>query len=615
MKVDLTRNEIITEDITDLQREYLGGIGVNTKLVHDLVPQGADPLGPDNVLVFGAGSLAGSLLPTANRTDVSAKSPLSGLFGSANAGGEWGVRLKYAGYDHVAFLGRAEKPVMLVIDNGRAEIRDASHLWGKDSWFAVQWVHDNLGHDFYVAGIGQGGEKMVRYACIQNGFYAAWGRTGLGAVMGSKNLKAVVVRGTGGRGKPHDPGAFKELYQEGFARVKADDSYEPFKKYGSMLACDAYNNLGGLPGRNFTMGTIPGWNATRGRKFYAEKYKVGDVACFSCPIACAHKSVVPDGPFAGYSTKSLEVTFTMEFGGKLDMADIPEILKCVELCNRYSLDVVSVAGSIAFLIEAYQKGLVNEDQIGFPVAWGDYASISRLIEYIAFRKGIGDLLAEGVKRASQHIPGSEGLAMHIKGIEIPAKDPRSKWDVWCLGFLTDTRGGDSLRTRSPAEHIPGKVLDHQREALEVTPEFLSKLDMPAGLKKEIFGDPPGYVDIARMAKYSEDLITILNSVGMCIRPPVLRSLGPDFFARALKAVNGTEYTESEIVEKASAVWDLQHRFNRREGEVFKDSAFPDRFYTESIPGRGSTLPPLSREKIQETLARYYEARGWESEIE
>ncbi|MDW7652415.1 MAG: aldehyde ferredoxin oxidoreductase family protein [Bacillota bacterium] len=611
LKINLTEERIDSEDVATLEQETLGGLGVNTKLLYDLVPAGADPLGPENVLLFGAGPLVGTMLPTACRTEVTAKSPLSGRFGTANGGGTFGPALRYAGYGYLAFTGAAQKPVMLVVDDGNASLECAEDLWGLDVWQATDKIRERLGHDFHIACIGPAGENCVRFASIQNDYFASWGRTGMGAVMGSKNLKAVAVRGTGSVDVA-DRKKFLGIRKESFERVKNEPSFGFMKRYGSMVVADPFDAMRALPGRNFTVGSYPDWEATRGRKFFEQKYKEADVACFACPIACAHWArVKEEGPHQGLETRGLEVTFVMEFGAKLELKSVPEIFRCVDICNYYGMDVISAAGSVAFLLEAYENGLVSAAQIGFTPQWGDYETVSTLLIQIARREGIGRILAEGVQLAAKEIPGAQKFAMHVKGVEMPVKDPRAKCDTFTFGYLTSTRGGDSLRARSPVEAVLQGMVDESTEPLGVSPDHIEKLDMPANLKKDIFGDPPSGVNLPKMAVYAENLITIINCVGFCIRPPVLRSLGPDFFARALNAVRGWNVDAGDVYSRAAAVWDLQRAFNAREGETIDDYRYPDRFYSESIVGRGKDLvPPLKREAVEENIREYFHARGW-----
>lgn len=611
LNVDLTEGVISREDVSALEAEHLGGVGVTTRLLFDRVPAGADPLGPENVLFFGVGPLVGTMLPTACRTEVTAKSPLSGRFGSANGGGAFGPALRYAGISYLAFSGMAGEPVVLIIDDDKIALEPAGDLWGKDVWAATDELRGRLGEDFHIAVIGPAGENQIRFASIQNDYFASWGRTGMGAVMGSKRLKAIAVRGSGSLGVA-DKKAFAQIRKEGFARVKKEPSFGFMKRYGSMVVSDPFDATGALPGRNFTVGSYPNWEETRGRKAFESRYKVGDVACFACPIACAHWSrVSEEGPHFGLETRGLEVTFVMEFGAKLEMESVPEIFRCVDICNHYGMDVVSAAGTVAFLLDAYSHGLISEGEIGFTPQWGDYETVSRLLLQIARREGVGHMLAEGVRLAAAQLPGSESLAMHVKGVEIPVKDPRPKCDTFTFGYLTNTRGGDSLRGRSPVEAVLMKMVDCRTEPLGVEPENIQSLDIPAALKKELFGEPPSGVNLPKMTVYAENLITIINCVGFCLRPPVLRSLGPDYYARALAAVTGRDYDENSVYAAAAAVWDLQHAFNVREGETVADYRYPHRFYEANLAGRGGKLTqPLNRNEVEENVQAYFAARGW-----
>ncbi len=607
--VELDTANLMEVDATELCSNYVGGVGLNTRLLWDHVPPGSDPLGPDNILVFSPGALVGTLLPTACRTEVSAKSPLSGRFGTANAGGEWGSHLIRAGYRGVVIRGRSSHPVVLVIDQAGPRLEPAADLWGLDTWQTVHSLKKRLGNDYQVASIGPAGEQKVAFASIQNNYFASWGRTGMGAVMGSKGLKAIAVRGWMGV-EVATPRLFNKVMREGFARVKGDPTFGPISRYGSMLVSDVFNSLNGLPGHNFQVGSFADWEQTRGRKIFEKKYKHHDVACLACPIACCHWSLVREGPLAGYQAKGLEVTFVLEFGAKLGVKDIASILQGVELCNRLGMDVISACGVLSFAMEACQLGLLDDKTVP---EWGDGEGICRALHLIGYRKGIGDLLAQGTKEASRQLAGSVDLAIHVKGVELPHRDPRAKWDVWTLGYLTNTRGGDSLRTRSPAEWLLGKVVDYMHETLEGGAGFIDSLDMPASLKGEIFGESFSSVNIPKMAAYAEDLITIINSVGMCIRPPVLRSLGPDWYTRALAAVTGQQWTETALLAFARQTWDSQHAFNVREGETAAEYIFPARIYQRPLPGFHGEKSPLDAVAVDKVVKEYFLVRGWYAE--
>ncbi|MGI5823451.1 MAG: aldehyde ferredoxin oxidoreductase family protein [Dethiobacteria bacterium] len=613
LRVNLTTGKIEKENVTAWQQRYIGGLGVNTKLALTLLPPGCSPLSPANVLLAGPGSLSGTHLPTACRTEMTAKSPLSGRFGSANSGHKWGLQLRRAGYSYLAVEGRAARPQVLYIDDGEVILEDAALLWGQDTWFTVDWIREQKGRDFEVACIGPAGENLVTFAGIQNNHHAAWGRTGLGAVMGSKNLKAIAVRGKG-KIKIARPAAFPGIKKEAFQRIRQEVSFGMTRKYGSMVVSSPINRMGGLPGRNYTRGSLPGWEETRGRRVFRERYKLKSLGCFSCPIACKYLSGAVEGPWQGYTAVGPEVTHVLEFGARLDLQSIPEILKCVETCNRLGLDVVSAAATIAFLIECGDNQLLSDADTGFLPRWGNLEDIQKMLQLIACREGSGALLAGGVKAAAAQIPGSEDFALHIKGVELSCRDPRAKCDTWALGYLTNTRGGDHLRVRSPVELLSAGLQSSDTEELGVAPERIDRLDMPPALKNKIFGSPPAHIYIPQMLKYAEDLLTIINSTGFCIRTPVLHSLGPDFFARALNIVTGSDFTAETLLNSAAQIWALQHRFNRQEGETKDEYRFPARFYHEPLPRNGGEPhPPLSPENVQKVLEAYFAIRNEDGE--
>jgi len=594
--VDLSRGEARVDDAPHLIPRYLGGVGVNAKLLFDFLPPGADPLGPDNPLIFGAGLLVGTNLPTASRTEVTAKSPLTGLLGTSNSGLTFGASLKYAGIDHLVVLGKAPHPVYLLVSPEGIELKDASWLWGRDNAETLRLIRQREGRTAEVASIGPAGENLVRYASIQNDLHHSWGRTGLGAVMGAKGLKAVVVKGSRPL-KVADLKGTLSLAREATERVLRDDSFGYTRRYGTVVASDPYNRMGALPGYNFRRGRIEGWEETRGRRAVA-KYKVKALSCLACPIACrALSRLQEDHYFHGP-----EITYLLEFGAKLAIQRVEDIALAVRDCNLLGLDVISTCGAIAFLIEAKERGIVQGE--GIPT-WGDAEGIRGLIQDIALRRGWGDVLAEGVKRAAARIPASEPYALHVKGLELPVRDPRAKWDTWTLGYLTNVRGGDHLRTRSPAEHLLGGTLGPLEEELGVSEEFVRGMDMPEGLKVAIFGEPPQRVSIPLMAKYAEELITLINAMGVCIRPPVLRTFGPELFGRMLDAVVGLRIRPEEVLLAAERIWNLQHLFNLREGLRIEEFRLPDRFLRED-----NGNPPLEEGAVKEALHRYFQARGW-----
>lgn len=595
----------------DLARKYLGGLGINTKLLFDHTTAGIDPLGPDNVLIFGTGPLVGTFMPTASKTDVSAKSPVTGLFGATSSGYQFGSEMKYAGYDHILIKGKADQQVYLAIRDDSVEIRDASHLWGKDVWETIDLLKEEWNsEEIQIAVIGPSGENLIRFSAIQNGKYDAWARTGMGAVMGSKLLKAIVIRGKGGI-KVAKKEPFKQVARELRGEIINSPFYPAVSKYGSMAGTGAYGKFGALPAKNFQTGVIEDWFQTRGYKA-TETYSSQMIACPSCPVACAHWAVIKEGPYAGLEMKGIEITMIFEIGAKLFVHDLDGILKCIEEFHRNGIDVVSGCGTIAMLMELYQRELIDKEKIGFPAEWGDVNTICKLIKMIADREGIGNILAEGAKRANIELTGNDDYAITIKGLEIPTFDPRSRWSVWTFGFLTSTRGGDHLRTRNPVENLrfPSLPDDYRTEAFDFPEKFYKKMDMPDDMKKKIIDPDLKTTDIVLMEKWSEDLITVFNSIGICIRPPSLQALGPNSIAKMFQTCVGWDMDEEEVMKAGERIWNLQRIYNLREGEKRKDAVFPRRFYKEKLPEGPAKGMIIDREKVDLMLDDYHEERGW-----
>jgi aldehyde:ferredoxin oxidoreductase len=611
--VDLTSENIETIPIEEeLARKYLGGVGINTKLLFKHMRKGIDPLGPDNVLLFGTGPLVGTFMPTASKTDVSAKSPITGLFGAASSGYQFGSEMKYAGYDHILIKGTSKHPVYLAIQNGSVELRDAAHLWGKDVWDAIDALEAEWGsEDIRVAAIGPSGENLVRFSAIQNGKYDAWARTGMGAVMGSKRLKAIVVRGKGGI-RVAKKKQFRELAHELRQEIINSPFFNAVSTYGSMAATGPYGKFGALPGKNFQTGVIEDWFQTRGYKVI-ERFSDQMMACPACPVGCAHWAVVKEGPYAGLELKGIEVTMIFEIGAKLFVHDMDGVLRCVETFHRYGIDTVSGCGTIAMLMELYQRRLIDKEKIGFPVEWGDVEAICKLIKMIAEREGIGDILAEGAKRANIALTGNDDYAITVKGLEIPTFDPRSRWSVWTFGFLTSTRGGDHLRTRNPVENLrfPSLPNDYRKEPFEFPKKFYEKMDMPENLKKKIFDPDLKTTDIILMLKWSEDLMTVFNSIGICIRPPSLQALGPTSIAKMFQTGVGWDMDAAEVMKAGERIWNLQRIYNLREGETRKDAIFHKRFLKEKLPEGPAEGMVIDKKKVDRMLDDYYGARGWD----
>ncbi len=614
LDINLSTKEIKKIDIDPKDaKKYISGSGYTAKVLYEEIPKGADPLGEDNILCFAVGVLAGTNIPTACRVEASAKSPATGLFGTANSGNFFGSELKFAGYDALIVRGKSETPVNIYIKNDTVEIIDASELWGQDAWETIEQLRTRYtDQEIQIATIGQGGENLCRFASIENGPFDAWGRTGLGAVMGSKKLKAITVRGNSSV-KVYDKKTFIKETEIARENLYKSPFYGPFSKFGTMLATVPYQAYGALPGRNFQQGKIEDWADTRSRKV-VHKYSDRGVACIACPIACAHWVEIKEGKYEGLKIKDMEVSPVIGFGAGCDIKDMAAIAKITELCQRYSIDLLSAGSVVAFAMELYQREIITKEDIGFELNWGDEEATFKLLEMIALRKGIGDILADGVKMASEKIEGSERYAIHIKGLEIPMADARGRWSTWTFGNITNVRGGDHLRSRNPVENLKfnENPKPYETEKFDLGDKVFERLDMPESKKVEIFEAETKDVRIAKMTKWSEDLISVYNSVGLCIRPPVLQSIGPTTIAKLYSSLTGIEVTAEDIMKAGERAWNLKKMFNIREGEKPEDSKYPKRFYEEPLMQGDKSAKPLDPEKVSKILEEYYSERGWDT---
>ncbi len=607
LEVNLTTGEVKDRELSpQFCQECLGGAGFNARIVYDEVPCGADPLGPENVLVFSVGTLVGSPFPTASRTEASAKSPITGLFGTSNSGMFFGLELKRCGYDGIVIKGRAGKPVYLLIEEDEVRILEASELWGRDAWETLDLLKSRH-RDSQVALIGPAGENLVKFASIENGYYDAWARTGLGAVMGSKKLKAIVVKGRKII-KACETEKMFDIAQRARRLIESSPFFVPFKGYGSMNAAIPYGNFNALAAHNYTLGCLPDWTQEFGRS-RVESFIRGNVACQACIIACGHWVEIKDGEYRGTRMKDMEVTPVVSFGSQVGLK-LEAVVKACEIAQRMGMDMVSAAGVIAMAIELFQEGLLSREEVGYDIAFGDDKGVFRLMQDIAYRRGIGDVLAEGTKRAGRHFKGASDKAMQVKGLELPMIDPRGRWSTWTLGMLTNVRGGDHLRCRNPVENLRYNEnrFEYEREKFGLGDRVYRELDMPAELKEQAIDMETDTVDIAVMSKWAEDLINLFNSVGVCIRPPVLHRIGPAILAEAYTAFTGLDMSGDELALAAERAWNLMKLFNLREGEKPEDSVFPRRFYEQKV--KGKVLP---EEKVRQVLRKYYGIRGWDPE--
>ncbi|MGC8604094.1 MAG: aldehyde ferredoxin oxidoreductase family protein, partial [Desulfomonilaceae bacterium] len=435
LRVNLTEGTISEESINEKDaRSFLGGSGLATNYLFHELGKGVDPLGPDNKLIFMTGPLTGTLSPSSGRFSAVSKSPLTGLWGHADSGGRWGVDLKKSGFDGIIIEGVSQNPVYLVINDGKAELKLAEKIWGRGVQETIDNIKNSDGQKFNISCIGIAGERLVRYAAIMNDVHRALGRCGLGAVMGSKRLKAIAVAGTH-KIELADKAAFSEAAKAATEFIDESLLKMTLEVYGTDMVLDLVNVKGGLPTRNWQSGTCAYADKINGPAIN-ETILIGKKACFSCPIACGRLSEVKTGKYK-CKGEGPEYETIGALGPMCDVDDLEAIMFANLLCNDYGLDTISTGSTIAFAMECFEKGILTKQETNnLEVNFGNADAVIELIHRIARRENIGDLLAEGTMRlAEKWGQGSETFAMHVKGLELPAYDCRAT-KITGLGFAT-----------------------------------------------------------------------------------------------------------------------------------------------------------------------------------
>jgi len=590
--IDLSRNRVAPEGVgEELIKNYLGGIGFLTRLLYDVVPKDADPYGPENALIFAVGPLNGTLSPSSSRWNVGAKSPATGFVVSGNAGGIWGSELKWAGFDALVVTGRAEKPVYILVQDGHISILPAEGLWGKDTWQTealLQARHSDP--NLRVVAIGQAGENKVPLACVIGEKVHAAGRGGSGAVMGSKNLKAVAVRGHLGVKVADPEGLYKEA-QNLIRLLMSENHYWRYRDIGSPKGTTLYAKVGGVTAYNGQRGIFESFDKIEGDVFL-QRYNIGRSACGNCPLPCWQKYLIREGRFRGAWTEAIENSTVQCFGTKIANSDPEAILVAHTLCDRYSLDEISVGVTVAFAMECFQKGIITKkDTEGIELTWGNVDALLQLIERIAFNRGFGKILGQGCKKAAEVFgQGSERFAFQVKGLEISTVDPRA-YQGWALGYAVASRGADHMRAYSNWEF--GEVPD--------------EICRDAGIPKTV-ADRFTVEGKGRGIAYSENIRSITDCLEMC-KTVARQNLGlPENVVGILRAVTGRSWTKEELLKIGERKVNLERLFNLREGLTPAEDTLPWRVLHEPLPDGASKGVVVNLEPM---LNEYYAARGWD----
>ncbi len=587
LHLNLSNSKGHAEDLNEeWARQFIGGSGLGAKFLYEMTDEKTNPLGPENPLIFMTGPFTGTLVPLSGRHAVVSLSPLTGIFGESDVGGTWGANLKKAGFDGIIVTGKSAKPIYLWVHDGKWEIRDASHLWGKDTYDIDPILKAETHEKAVVQTIGLAGENQVLLAAIMTDGKdgRAAGRCGLGAVMGSKNLKAMVVYGTGNV-SVHDPETVKNLPKEFAPQI--NKSGEGFRKYGTAGGLSVFESMGTLPLQNWKY--VGRWeeSSTKINGFtMSETVLSGRYYCDACVLGCGRKIKIEKGPYAGIEGAGPEYETLGLLGSNCLIDDLEALCFANELCNRFGLDTISTGGAIAFGMEAYEKGLISqEDTGGIELKWGSTEALIEMIKNIAQKKGVGKVLGKGTKKASEDLgKNSIEFSMQVKGLELPAHDPRG-YNAGAVGFATSARG---------ACHLSG--LTHAFERLLKSPE----MGIPEPIDRfQVKGK-------GVLAAKSQHLMGMMDSLKLC-KFILFGGITISHIVNWYRDVTGREMTVDEFIKTGERIFNLKRLYNVRLGISRKDDTLPFRSLTFKREGKGLTpnLPPLG-----EMLSEYYEYRGW-----
>jgi aldehyde:ferredoxin oxidoreductase len=587
LRVNLTTGETALEPLDmDRARAFIGGRGLGISYLLEEVNPACEPLSADNKLILMTGPLTGTSAPTGGRYMVMTKSPLTNAVTCSNSGGHFGRTLKRTGIDGLILEGESSKPVYLWVTEDHAEIRDAGHLWGKDTHETTDRLLEETTPKARVACIGPAGENLVRFASIMNEKDRAAGRSGVGAVMGAKKLKAVVVHGS--RAVPyHDADAFKKIASEflgGFKETYKDDP-PPLRKYGTAVTVVGTQGIGVLPTRNFQQGTFEHWKEIGGETL-TEKYLVRPKACFACPIGCGRVTEVAEGPYKGEG-EGPEYETVYSLGSDCSVGELAAVTKANYICNELGLDTISMGATIASAMEMYEKGILTEEEIGRPLPFGDADGLVELCTWTAYRQGFGDKLAEGSLRMCAGY-GHPEFAMVAKGQEFAGYDPRGEKGMG-LVYATSPIG---------ASHMRGDTA------------YIEILGVPTLI------DPLSWEDKPQLVKDFQDVFSVFDSTGVCVFFSVrnyvapTRDIRPEGLLRLLNAATGFDYDMDSLMAAAERGINAERLFLVRAGFDAADDTLPQRIVAEPMPEGPAKGHVCELDKM---LPPYYELRGWDED--
>lgn len=595
LRVNLTAGTVKSEPLNmDWARAYLGSRGLAAKYLTTEIDPKVDPLSPDNKIIWATGPLTGTMASTGGRYTVSTKSPLTGAIACSNSGGYWGAELKMAGWDMIIFEGKSAKPVYLYINDDVAELRDASHLWGQSVWKTEEALKTSLQDpQLRISSIGKSGEVGVLYAAVVNDLHRAAGRSGVGTVMGSKNLKAIAVRGTKGVGNIRDPKAFMAAAKAA-KKVLADNAVtgQGLPTYGTQVLMNVINEVGGLPTRNHRDVQFEGAKDISAeamatpRATDGKKPLVTNQACFGCTIACGRIQKIDQGHFSVANkpeywgaSGGLEYEAAWALGAANGVNDLDALQFANVICNEEGMDPISFGATVGAVMELYEMGVLTKEQIGIEAPFGSAKALCELAMMTARGEGFGKDIGLGSKRLTAKY-GHPDLSMSVKGQEFPAYDGRVIQGIG-LAYATSNRGACHLRGYTIASEVLGIPVKTEPTESEGKPELV---------------------------KAFQDATAAFDSAGICVFTSFAWTLAD--VAPQVQAACGEEFTMEQLNHIGERIWNMEREFNNAAGFTKADDSLPKRLLTEAAktgPGKGSVS------KLPEMLPKYYAARGWDSE--
>jgi aldehyde:ferredoxin oxidoreductase len=581
--IDLTRETSETIDLPqEILKKFIGGRGLGAKLYWDLLPPDADPLGPENIFMVLSGPIGGTMVPCAAKHLIVTKSPATGGWLETYSSGLISSEMKYAGYDGLLITGKASHPVYLVIENDRVDFRDATHLWGQGAFAAETYIKESFHPDCGTLSIGPAGENLIKFANVGSEYFRKAGRGGAGAVMGSKNLKLLAIKGSGGV-NCHDIQGLYKLIQKHYEKFRQSPVGSARHKYGTPLTLNITHEAGMLPTRNFSKGQF---NRAIGKidKDGVASLTVADRACNACFIACSKRTRVKEGVFKGLDLEGPEYETLAMFGSNLEVDYLPAIMKANRLCDDLGMDTISAGVIIGFAMECFERGILTEKETGgLKLTFGNYDAALQLLELMAHKKDFGAFCAQGVKEMARSLgQGTEDFAMHSKGMEMPAYDPRAGWGA-CITYAVTPRGACHRRAWPPSKEVLGDAYPFTTEG---------KAELVRDLMEE---------------NCVMHCLIVCDMVGKFI------PLSTDDFAEYLNVVTGWHYAGKDLLERARAIETLIRRINIRDGLGAKEDFLPRRILEESHLEGPTEGIKIGTENFLKMREEYYLLRGWDKD--